>query len=97
MVAHLFWRKFVHRREKIKRVACKHDDIARLPVDRAQYMRIQNELDWVSTARVLNDAHVVIIRCMSGRFVDNVLKDAAKGDAVVISGSFAAERLMVIA
>jgi hypothetical protein len=49
MVALLLGRKLAHRREYIKRVACKQNNIARLPVERAQYMCIRNELDWVST------------------------------------------------
>ena len=86
MVACLLGRKPAHRGEHTERVACKHNDIAGLPVDRARYMRVRNELDRVRAARVLRDAHVVIVRRPSGGVVDDIFKDAAKANGVVNLG-----------
>ena len=86
MVARLLWRKLAHGRKHTKRVACKHNDVARLPIDRAWYMRIRNELDRVRAARVLRDAHVVIVRRPTVGIVDDVLKDASKADGIVNLG-----------
>jgi hypothetical protein len=62
MIARLLGGKLAHRQEHAEGVACKHN-VARLPVNRAWYMRIRNELDQVQAAHVLRNAHIVITRC----------------------------------
>ena len=86
MVACLLGREPTHGRENTKRIACKHDYVAGLAVDRARYIRVRNEFNWIRAARVLRNANVVIVGRPRYGAVDDVLKDAAKADGVVYLG-----------
>jgi hypothetical protein len=86
VVACLLGREPAHRREDTERVACKHDNVAGLAVDRARYMRIRDEFNRIRAAGVLRDANIVIVGRSRCRVVDDVLKDATKADRVVDLG-----------
>ena len=61
MVAGLLRRELAHRRKHAKGVAREHDDVARLAVDNAGYVRVGDELDGIRATRVLGDPDVVIV------------------------------------
>ena len=82
VVARLRRRELAHGREHAERVAGEHDDVARLAVDGARDLRVRDELDRVRAARVLRDAHVVVVGHARRRVVHDVLEDAAELDRV---------------
>jgi hypothetical protein len=57
MVARLLRKKLAHKWEHTESVACKHNDIARLQVGRARYMRIRNEFDRVLRRMFFMSSH----------------------------------------
>jgi len=83
VVACLLGREPTHGRENTKRVACKHDNVAGLAVDRARYMRVRDKFNRIRAARVLSNANVVIVGRPRSGVVDDVLEDAAKADRIV--------------
>ena len=86
MVACLLGREPAHRRQDAERVACKHDNVAGLTVNRARYMRVWDEFNRIRASRVLRNANIVIVGRSRSRVVDDVLKDATKADRVVNLG-----------
>ena len=86
VVACLLGREPAHRGEDTERVACKHDYVAGLAVDRARYMRVRDEFNRIRAARVLRNANIVIVGRSRSRVVDDVLKDTTEADRVVNLG-----------
>lgn len=86
VVACLLGREPAYRREDTKRVACEHDNVAGLAVDRARYMRVRDKFNRIRAARVLRNANIVIVGRSRSRVVDDVLKYATKADRVVNLG-----------
>ena len=82
MVAGLLRRELAHGREHAERVAGQHDDVARLAVDHGRDARVRDEVDRVRAARVLRDAHVVVVRLARERVVHDVLEDGAEADRI---------------
>jgi hypothetical protein len=83
VVACLLGRQFADGREHTECVTREHDDVARLAVDGAGYVRIRDKLNWIRAACVFRDANIVIVGGPRCGVVNHVLEDTAKADSVV--------------
>ena len=88
MVACLLGREFADGREHAECITREHDDIARLAVDGAGYVRIRDKLDRIRASCVFRDADIVVVGSPRCGVVNNVLEDTAKADSVVDLGLF---------
>ena len=63
-------------------VTSQHNDIAWLAVDETRDLGVGNEFDGVSTASVLSDRNIVVVRYTRCRVVNDVLEDGTKPDGI---------------
>jgi len=88
VITRLLGRKFANRGQNTKRITRQHDDIARLTIRNARDLSIRDELDRISTTRVLGDIDVVVVRHTVRRVVNDVLEDRTEADGVEDLGLF---------
>lgn len=93
MVTRLLGRQFGYRGKNTIRITRQHDDILWLTIHDTRNACIGNKLDRVRTARVLRDAHVVIVGVARRGVVHDVFENRAKADRVKDFGLFFAREV----